>query len=336
MIPKIDLEAHFYDDPSFAALAANEGKGWPYYTASDTTLHWHEGVALNMSKLMPKFVDYLEMRLPEMDELGIAKQVLSLGPGLDALAPGDADEACRKSNDGLAEIVAEAPDRFLGAATVPMNDPDAAVAELEHCVGDLGFVMLQAHSNYGEGVYPDDRRFWPVWQKVADLGIFAYLHPTITCQPMFLDYGYPMANSALGFTVDAVGAIVRMILSGIFDEIPNLKIVLGHYGETLPFLMDRLDNRLRLLPNQPKMKNQLKPSEYFGRNIQVTTSGNPSIPAFECSRAALGMDNIMLGTDHPYESMTESLEFLETCPMSREDREKLYYKNAEKLLGIKL
>jgi predicted TIM-barrel fold metal-dependent hydrolase len=190
--------------------------------------------------------------------------------------------------------------------------------------------MWQTHSNYGAGIDPDQKKFWPVWKKVADLGIFAYLHPTVSHQPKFNEYGYAMAAPGLGFTIDTMGSIVRMILSGIFDEIPDLKVVLGHFGEALPFLMERMENRFSWLPN-PKQKNKEQMGAYWGKNIFVTTSGNTSIPAFECTRAAIGIDSIMLGTDYPFEHMEECVGYLETCPMTEEEKEKLYYKNAEKL-----
>ena len=123
---------------------------------------------------------------------------------------------------------------------------------------------------------------------------------------------------------------LRLILSGIFDEIPDLKVVLGHFGEALPFLMERMENRFSWLPN-PKQKNKEQMGAYWGKNIFVTTSGNTSIPAFECTRAAIGIDSIMLGTDYPFEHMEECVGYLETCPMTEEEKEKLYYKNAEKL-----
>lgn len=326
---KIDLENHFYNQFSVDVLQGREGKGYPYWDAKTNAVWFMERVSMDHTVLGPKLCDFAEKRIPEMEKLEIEKAVISLAPGIDILPAGESVEACRKANDALYELTQRYP-QLIGSAILPMFDAKAAVAELDRCVNDLGFKMWQAHSNIA-GHHHDEEQFRPIWKKLEELGIFVYLHPNYNpLNDMFNDFGYPMAGPGLGFTADTSGAIIRIMLSGMLDEMPNLQIVLGHFGEALPFLMERLDNRMAMLP-EPKQLNEQKPSYYFGHNIKVTTSGNTSIPAFECTRAAIGMDNILLGTDHPFESMTECIEYLEKCPMSVEDRKRLYYKNAEKL-----
>ena len=326
---KIDLENHFYNQFSVDVLQGREGKGYPYWDAKTNAVWFMEQVSMDHTVLGPKLCDFAEKRIPEMEKLEIEKAVISLAPGIDILPAGESVEACRKANDALYELTQRYP-QLIGSAILPMFDAKAAVAELDRCVNDLGFKMWQAHSNIA-GYHHDEEQFRPIWKKLEELGIFVYLHPNYNpLNDMFNDFGYPMAGPGLGFTADTSGAIIRIMLSGMLDEMPNLQIVLGHFGEALPFLMERLDNRMAMLP-EPKQLNEQKPSYYFGHNIKVTTSGNTSIPAFECTRAAIGMDNILLGTDHPFESMTECIEYLEKCPMSVEDRKRLYYKNAEKL-----
>lgn len=326
---KIDLENHFYNQFSVDVLQGREGKGYPYWDAKTNAVWFMKQVSMDHTVLGPKLCDFAEKRLPEMEKLEIEKAVISLAPGIDILPAGESVEACRKANDALYELTQRYP-QLIGSAILPMFDAKAAVAELDRCVNDLGFKMWQAHSNIA-GHHHDEEQFRPIWKKLEELGIFVYLHPNYNpLNDMFNDFGYPMAGPGLGFTADTSGAIIRIMLSGMLDEMPNLQIVLGHFGEALPFLMERLDNRMAMLP-EPKQLNEQKPSYYFGHNIKVTTSGNTSIPAFECTRASIGMDNILLGTDHPFESMTECIEYLEKCPMSVEDRKRLYYKNAEKL-----
>lgn len=326
---KIDLENHFYNQFSVDVLQGREGKGYPYWDAKTNAVWFMEQVSMDHTVLGPKLCDFAEKRIPEMEKLEIEKAVISLAPGIDILPAGESVEACRKANDALYELTQRYP-QLIGSAILPMFDAKAAVAELDRCVNDLGFKMWQAHSNIA-GHHHDEEQFRPIWKKLEELDIFVYLHPNYNpLNDMFNDFGYPMAGPGLGFTADTSGAIIRIMLSGMLDEMPNLQIVLGHFGEALPFLMERLDNRMAMLP-EPKQLNEQKPSYYFGHNIKVTTSGNTSIPAFECTRAAIGMDNILLGTDHPFESMTECIEYLEKCPMSVEDRKRLYYKNAEKL-----
>ena len=333
MIKKIDLEAHFYDISSVEALTAQDTNKYPHRLEDNNTIYWVPNIGMCQDKFGAQLLDYAEMRIKSMDASGIQKAVLSLAPGIDFLPAKDSIEACRKANDACYKITQEFPDRFLGSAIIPILDPDAAVAELERCVKDYGFVMWQTHSNYGPGKDPDNLEFRPVWKKVAELGIFAYLHPTVSHMQKFNDYGYPMSAPGLGFTCDTMASIIRMILAGIFDEIPDLKVVLGHFGEALPFLMERMDNRFTWL-KCPEMKNKKKISEYFGTQIFVTTSGNASIPAFECTRSVLGIDSIMLGTDYPFETMEDTIDFLEKCPMTEEEKEKLKYKNAAEKLGL--
>ena len=326
---KIDLENHFYNQFSVDILQGREGKGYPYWDAKTNAVWFMEQVSMDHTVLGPKLCDFAEKRIPEMEKLEIEKAVISLAPGIDILPAGESVEACRKANDALYELTQRYP-QLIGSAILPMFDAKAAVAELDRCVNDLGFKMWQAHSNIS-GHHHDEEQFRPIWKKLEELGIFVYLHPNYNpLNDMFNDYGYPMAGPGLGFTADTSGAIIRIMLSGMLDEMSNLQIVLGPFGEALPFFMERLDNRMAMLP-EPKQLNEQKPSYYFGHNIKVTTSGNTSIPAFECTRAAIGMDNVLLGTDHPFESMTECIEYLEKCPMSAEDRKRLYYKNAEKL-----
>ncbi|MBQ9931544.1 MAG: amidohydrolase [Firmicutes bacterium] len=329
---KIDFESHFYNIESVQTLKARTD--YPYWTEEDNTIHWLPKVYMSQDKFAPNLLDFAERRIKIMDKLEIEKAIISLAPGIDYLPPEESIPACKAANDALYKVTQQFPGRFLGSAILPILDVEASVAELERCVKELGFVMWQTHSTYGEGIEPDDKQFWPVWRKVAELGIFAYLHPVTSRQPKFNDYGYAMACPGLGFTIDTQASIVRIILSGMLDEIPDLKILLGHFGEALPFLMERMDNRMSML-DMPEQKNKHKPSYYFGRNIMVTTSGNAYAPAYECTKAALGVDSILIGTDYPFETMESCIEFLDGLSMTTEEREKIYYKNAARL-GITL
>ena len=329
---KIDFENHYYDISSVETLKARTE--CPYWTKDTNTIYWNPKVGMCQDKFEFELLDFAEKRIKIMDKLEIEKAIISLAPGIDYLPPEESIPACKAANDALYKITQQFPGRFLGSAILPIHDGEASIAERERCVKELGFVMWQTHSNYGPGIEPDDKKFWPVWRKVAELGIFAYLHPVTSHQPKFNDYGYAMASPGLGFTIDTMGAIIRILLSGMFDEIPDLKIVLGHFGEALPFLMERMDNRMAMLPI-PEQKNKEKPSYYFGKNIYVTTSGNAYAPAYECCKAAIGIDSILLGTDYPFETMESCIEFIDSLPMTVEEREKLYFRNAEKL-GVSL
>jgi predicted TIM-barrel fold metal-dependent hydrolase len=136
--------------------------------------------------------------------------------------------------------------------------------------------------------------------------------------------------------VETATAMMRLVLSGAFDAFPKLKIMLGHYGEGLPFLMQRIDHpfvRPHLKAADPEVVPDLErvPSEYLRDNMLMTTSGNYLPAAFKCTREALGMEKILLGTDYPYEEMTDCMQFLQGLGLGQEEQELLYYKNASEL-----
>jgi predicted TIM-barrel fold metal-dependent hydrolase len=149
-----------------------------------------------------ELLDFAEKRIKIMDEIEIEKAIISLAPGIDILPPEESIPACKKANDALYAVTKKFPGRFLGSAILPIHDVEASCKELERCVKELGFVMWQTHSNYGKVIDPDNEKFWPVWRKVAELGIFAYLHPTVSHQLKYNDYGYAMAAPGLRFPID--------------------------------------------------------------------------------------------------------------------------------------
>ena len=199
---------------------------------------------------------------------------------------------------------------------------------------EYGFVSWHTHSNYGNTA-PDDPRYLPLFRKAAELGVYVYLHPQLPEGSRYAGYGFTFAGPGLGFTVDTVTTLLRMVVSGLFDEIPSLRLVLGHLGEGLPFLLDRIENRIKFLPN-PAIRCRRPLRYYFQHNIWVTTSGNMSPEAFRCTQDVLGMDHILFASDYPYESVEDMMAFLRGIPLNEADYARLYYQNAEALLGISL
>ena len=327
----IDLENHFYDK-YFLDVLEQRSKP-PYYRKATDTLSWTDDMHVPQGKMLEALLEVGEGRIAIMDRLGITTAVLSCSPGVEELDAAESIPLCRVTNDAMYELSKKFPGRYLGSAVLPVKDVSAACAELERCVKELGFVAWQSHSNYGD-TYPDEEQYVPLFKKAAELGVYVYLHPQIPHDIRLGDLGFTILGAGLGFTVDTMITITRMVVSGLFDEIPDLKVILGHFGEALPFLLDRIDGRLRYLPN-PKTKNKQDYSYYFHNNIWVTTSGNMSKEAFACTQAVLGIDRILFGSDHPYESLDEMVEFVKEIPLTESERQKLYYKNAEDL-GIKL
>ena len=330
-----DLEHHFYDLATVEALANR--KGYPCYDENLKAIRWTEQITMGFDALKDKLVDVGEGRLATLDRVGISTAVVSASQALEELDPSESIGLTKKNNDTIYEMTQRYPGRYLGSASLPVKDVGAACKELERCVKELGFVAWHTHSNYTD-TDASDERFIPIFETAAELGIYVYLHPTL---PSYKgrtyaglgEFDFTLAGPGAGFTVDTMLTTLKLIVSGLFDRVPKTKLVLGHFGEALPFLLDRTDNRLSFMPN-PKLRNQRKPSDYFRDNIYVTTSGNMSPAAFRCTKDVLGIEKIIYGSDYPYESIDAMTDFVKNLELTEEERDLLFFGNAEKLMGI--
>jgi len=332
---KIDFEAHFVTQEWIDALYQN--KGYPRLvedkSAKTRRMYFTAEAAEPFSDvLLGNLLDVGENRLKAMDAAGVDVQVLTLtAPGVESLEPEKGTALAKSSNDALADIIQKYPDRFSGYAALAPKKPEDAVKELERAVKELGLKGWKTHSNYGDS-YIDEKRFWPILAKAEELDVPIYLHPTATIIQQLRAYGFALAGTPFGFGVETSMAMMRLVLSGAFDQFPNLKIILGHLGEGLPFILQRIDFPFvrphfktdpGFLPDLKQM-----PSDYLKKNMFVTTSGNYLEPAFMCTKDALGVERVLLGTDHPYEDSSECMQFLEGLPISQEDKDKIYSINA--------
>jgi predicted TIM-barrel fold metal-dependent hydrolase len=328
----IDLENHFATESWLEALKTN--KGYPTYVDEEKGIGFAEDAWMPL-KVRPKLLDLDEGRIALMDAAGVDFAVLSLAaPGCEQLELATAKRVAQEANDTLGAAIKRHPDRFGGFAALVPKDPEWSAAELERCVKELGFTGWNTHSNFGDS-FLDEKQYWPLLAKVEELGVPIYLHPTVPMIKDLREFGMVLAGPTFGFGVEVAYVFLRMIVRGVFDEYPNLKIIMGHYGEALPFLVDRVDRAYMQKHNKPNP--QIGPgskewaSYYLKRNLWVTTSGNFLPAAFMCTRDGLGMDKILLGTDFPYEHMEPSLEFLASLPLSEEEKAMLYETNAKGL-----
>ena len=328
---RIDLEAHFYTDAYLKALSLNKGfprldeneekKGGQFWFTEDTGQPF-------VGFLLDRLLDLGEERQKKMDESGIDVQAFSLSaPGVEQLDPSIGTALARGTNDYLAEVIKKYPDRFIGFATLAPKHPEEAADELERCVKKLGFKGWNTHSNYGDS-YPDEKQYLPVFERAEALNVPIYIHPTVSAIPQVRKYGFALAGAPFGYGFDVALCLMRLILSGVFDKYSGLKIILGHLGEALPFMLKRMDGPAKKARSTTLEK---KPSEYFRNNVFVTTSGNSFKPAFMCAYEALGIDKILFATDYPYEDSAECVQFIEGLPISKVEKEKIYYQNAEKM-----
>ncbi len=303
----------------------------------DAAVIEHYGAAANrLPALKHRLLDLGELRIREMDNAGIDLQVIShANPGTQRLDAATAVPLAKQANDGLSEIISAYPDRFAGFATLPTPDPQAAADELERTVSELGFkgAMVNGPTN---GVWFDDKRFWPICERAERLDVPIYLHPSVphpdVMKAYYQDYlaDFPaLPAAAWGFMVETATEGIRLILSGMFEAYPNLKIILGHMGEALPFALWRIDNSLSRPGNKP-----IKFRETFCRNFYVTTSGFFSTPALLCCMMEMGIDRVLFSIDYPFEENAPGTKWFDGVPLSAEDKEKILNGNATRLLRL--
>ncbi len=277
------------------------------------------------------------LRLKDMDEAGIDLQILSHGaPSLQKLDAETGIRMARVVNDRLHEAVTANSERFQGFAALPTADPAASAAELERCVDRLGFKGAMVHGLTGGTEFLDEKRFWPIFERAASLDVPLYIHPAIphedVIQAYYKDYieEFPgLLTAAWGFTVETATAGIRIVLSGVLDAYPNLKIILGHLGEGLPFLLVRIDEALSRTDSRLASFR-----DAFCEHFWITTSGNFSNTALLCSVMEMGADRIIFSVDYPFASNAAGTVWMETIPLSDEDREKILHGNAERLLKL--
>ena len=283
-----------------------------------------------------RLLDIADERLAAMDSVGLDVQVLSLNsPGIQAEP--DADVAASRAaavNDLLAGVIEAHPGRFAGFAALPLQDPAAAVAELDRAVTQLGLrgALVNAHT---AGRYLDDPTLRPLWERLEGLDVPLFLHPANGVDTPHVLSGHPeLIGPMWSWGAETATHALRLIFGGVFDDFPEAKLLLGHMGEALPFALWRLDSRWGFHQHHGIELARERPSEYLRHNLYVTTSGVCSAPPLICAIAALGVDHVLFGTDYPFEEMSVATDFLRTAPISEEDRVKISHLNAERLLGV--
>lgn len=285
--------------------------------------------------LLPRLLDIGAARLAEMDALGVDMHVLSLTmPGVQIFARDTAVALARSSNDQLAEAVRRHPTRFAGLASFAPQDPAAAAREMERAIKELrlnGFIV----NSHTENAYLDEPRFWPIFEAAEELGAPLYLHPRAPSDGMAAPFrDYRLEGAVWGYGVETATHIVRLMFGGVFDRFPRLRIVIGHMGEALPFWLSRLDFMGAPGARGAARKNALKPSEYFQRNISITTSGVEDPLALRFCIDKIGVENIMWAIDHPFQPTAPAVAFIESASMSDAERESVAHRNAERIFRI--
>jgi 2,3-dihydroxybenzoate decarboxylase len=282
-----------------------------------------------------RLADFDELRLETMDKAGIDLAVLSVTtPGVQAEVDAKAAIAlAREANDVLAREVQKRPRRYAGFAHLPMQDGIAAAAELQRAVQQLGFkgALINGQTN---GHYLDADMYFPFWERVQDLDVPIYLHPGALVDHPAMFAGRPELNGAVwAWTVETGSHALRLVFGGTFTRFPKLKIILGHMGETLPFLLWRFDSRWQCELGEELPPDAL-PSTVIKRNFVITTSGVCAHAPLAEAIAMLGEESVMFSVDYPYEDTQTAAAFIESAPISEVVRAKVCHGNAERLLRL--
>ena len=312
----IAIEEHYWD----AELAAT-------YEGAEST---------QQGPIGRRLFDFDDQRIADMDAAGIDMAVIGHGsPSAQRLSGPDAVPLVRRVNDRLAAIVARQPSRYAAFAALPTCDPDAAADELSRCV-ELGFrgAMLHGMAN---GEFLDLKKFWPIYARAEQLGVPIYFHPSMphpdVVRAYYADYmdSHPLfARPAWGFGVETGTLGVRLLLSGVFERHPDLKVILGHLGEGLPFHIWRIDSALA------RPGGTAKPlREIFNRNFWITTSGFFATPALMCCLMEMGAERILFAVDWPFVAdSTPGADWARALPISASDRRRILAGNATDLLRL--
>jgi len=274
-------------------------------------------------------------RLRGMDKDGVDMHLLSLtSPGVQMF---DADLACEiatLANDRVAEVVKRHPTRFAALAAFAPQDPKRAVKEMERAVTKLklnGFI-LNSHTN---GEYLDNPKYWPILECAEALDRAIYIHPRCPSDQMAKPYGdYGMYTAMWGFQAEVSVHCLRMILSGLFERFPKLKIVIGHMGESIPFNLWRCDYIYGVHKGWGDIPGNEKPSDVFKRNFWITTSGVEHTPALKYCIDVLGPDRVMWAIDYPYQPSKPATDWMNGADISAKDKELVFHGNAERIFHI--
>ncbi|KAL4940843.1 hypothetical protein BDV06DRAFT_230101 [Aspergillus oleicola] len=289
--------------------------------------------------LWSQFTELGPQRIADMDAGHVSLQVISHGPGdLDA-------KQCRQTNDQLADAVRAHPGRFAGFAELPMDEPEAAAAELRRtCGGEIDgvrFVGALVDSHTESGLYYDVPEFDILWSEATKLDVPIYIHPTWPTEKLVTAYESPNLPSdvttailafGFGWHSDVAIHILRLYAAGVFDRFPKLKIIIGHMGEMIPYMLQRIERVSGRWGKERSFR------EVYDNNIWITTSGNWALDPLACILRNTKHDRIMYSVDYPFAKAPDGLKWLqeleESGMVSEEELEDISWKNAAKLLRL--
>jgi aminocarboxymuconate-semialdehyde decarboxylase len=323
---KVDFQTHYVPLEYFHRMLGRSG--YPTVVRmeqGEMLMKYGRGAAY---RVLDSMFD-VEKRLKEMDEAGVDIHVVTLNiPGTDRVEPKFGLELSRLVNDEFARLVNKHPDRFIAFASLPMQAPDLALDELRRVVDDLGLKGVMLYSNVN-GKPLDAEEFWPIYAECEKRGLPIFLHPT-----------YPVNTNnmseyclipVVGFLFDTTIATLRLIQSGVLEKYPGLKLILGHLGSTIPYLIGRIDFESGWLPGC-NSKISKPPSEFF-KQIYIDTVSLHG-PALMAALEYPGIERILYGSDYPFWDQKRVIDTIEKLDVADDVKERIFSTNARDFLGI--
>jgi len=273
----------------------------------------------------------IEYRAEVLEKTGVDKQILTFTtPGTHVEPPERSVELARLVNDCLSKIMIERGDRFSALATLPLNDPEASVAEMERAFNQLRFKGVMLHSNVN-GIALSDQRFWPLYEKADDLNAVLYIHPSfpVGVEAMTDYWLMPL----VGFPFDTTLAAAKLVFSGVVEKYPGIRWILGHLGGAIPYLAERLD-RGYFAFEECRANISRPPSEYLKEFYY--DSVNFDVKALEFAINFAGADHFVAGSDYPHKigSLEMMVSSIEKLDIPEDAKTRIYGENAARLLEL--
>ncbi|MDE3074840.1 MAG: amidohydrolase [Chloroflexota bacterium] len=326
----IDSHFHWWPRSVFEELCRRKGYPRADSNGRDGYSYWRREVDEARFDLGAEWFD-LDKQLAHMDGLGHQVDVVcSIGPfsvHFSDLPAEEGRDAATMWNEEMAAAQRKHPGRLWASAAVPLVDTNIAIDVLDHAIHDLGLMGVNIPGSIGSDPRIDAERLEPFYGRVEQLGVPLFLHPTDAVFTDILD-GYDGAlYLSLGRVIDVSVSAYRLVLSGIMERHPNLKVVMSHTGGALPYQAGRMDK------NSKAAKLPRPPSTYIKRMYTDTVS--PHTAGMKFAVEFYGADHVMYGSDYPCWSPAAALELFDKIGLSKEDQEKILYANARRILGLK-
>lgn len=323
----IDFHNHFYPPEYVEAIQKGPSNVKMTFDEDNNPLLHYPG---DYNILVPEHRD-IDFREDALRKEGIDMQILTFTtPGTQIETPERSVELARIVNNSFAKIKKDRSSRFTALATLPMNDVDASINELERAFGELGFKGVMLYSNIN-GIALSNQRFWPLYRKANDLNAVFYIHPNfpVGVEAMTDYWLMPL----VGFTFDTTLAAAKLVFSGVAERFPEIRWVLAHLGGAIPYLTERLDRGYFAFKECREQIIQ-PPSEYLRKFYY--DSVNFDVRALQLAVDFAGADHILAGSDYPHQigSLEKMVESIQNLNISPEEKTGILGGNAKKLLKM--